>query len=151
MSGATDRNHLAIAQQWVLTFAARHDAYNAWMPGPEGHWYARREPLTGEVLLRALAERLPLGGYMTAPDGTSHIAALDFDREEGRAMAFNVARVMDAAGAAAYIEPSRRGAHLWWPLAEPCPARQNPGGMASLPQGGGLPDQRPQGRTAPGR
>ena len=54
------------------------------------------------------AQEQPVG-----PDNLTHVAALDVDLEDGLAIATKVARVMWAHGAPAFVERSRRGAHVW--------------------------------------
>jgi hypothetical protein len=105
---------LDVAELFAATFAARHDCHSPWIETPEGgQWICRREPLTGEVVLSAFRSGRPVAGYMLDVDSTTQLAAIDVDLEDGLMLADRVARVMTKAGCPAYIEPSRRGAHLW--------------------------------------
>lgn len=108
-----------VATVYAATFAARTDAYTRWNGD---HWQAVREPLTAGAVIRAFEERQPLSGYTVGPDNTTHVAALDFDVEDGEALAFRVTRMMWANGAPAFVERSRRGAHVWSVLDRPLSA-----------------------------
>jgi hypothetical protein len=109
-----------VAGFYISTFAARDDAYNAWSGE---HWYCRREPLTPEVIVDAFRRNVGVGAYMQRPDGLTHVCAIDFDTDDGWQRARALRDVMDAHRAFAYIEPSRRGAHLYSVLEDPIPAR----------------------------
>jgi hypothetical protein len=99
-----------VAELYAATFAARTDCYSDWTGD---QWICRREPLTADVVISAFRTKRPVSGYMLAGDSTTSIAALDIDLEDGLMLADRVAKVMTKAGCPAYIEPSRRGAHLW--------------------------------------
>jgi hypothetical protein len=103
-----------VATCFVATFAARDDVYSAWVPDLAG-WRPVREPLTAEVMLAGWAGRGPsISGYMIAPGSVTHVMAVDFDTDDGLEQAFTLARTMrDEAALPAYVETSRRGAHLW--------------------------------------
>lgn len=98
-----------VAEVYAATFAGRLDAYVRWSDG----WKAVREPLTAGVVIRAIAERVPISGYFLSPDAMTHVAAIDFDTEPGLEQSRAVGRSLWANGIPAYVEPSRRGAHLW--------------------------------------
>ena len=92
-------------------FAARNDVYSHWTA--DG-WRPVREPLTGETVIAGLQGTGPsISGYMIAPGSVSHVAALDFDTDNGLEQAFALASFMGSHGLPAYVETSRRGAHLW--------------------------------------
>ena len=124
-------NQWSIAETFIAQFAPRTDAYNQWR---SDQWVAVRGDLTPEVLALSMLRnpilqdgvRLdpapPVGCYFPDREGMTHVGALDFDTDDGARQAFRVAEAMLEADAHAYIEHSRRGAHLWWPLAEPLPA-----------------------------
>jgi hypothetical protein len=117
----SDPEMLDIATVYLATFAPRTDAYAAYIGNS---WMAIREEITPAVVVAALTRRpmLPLSAYMLTPESASHVLALDLDTEDGLGAACRVQRVMANAGVPAYVEPSRRGAHLWCTLAtEPLP------------------------------
>jgi hypothetical protein len=60
---------------------------------------------------------------MIAPGDVSHVLAFDFDTEDGMEQAYALATTMNGLGIAAYVETSRRGAHLWSPIDRPLPAK----------------------------
>ena len=63
-------------RRYIKVFAGRTDAYVRWTGT---HYVTIREPLTADVVLTALRDRRPVGGYFLRPDSRSHVAALDFD------------------------------------------------------------------------
>jgi hypothetical protein len=99
------------AEQYLLTFAGRADAYSVWA---HDQWRALRKPLTPEVVLTAFQTGVPISGYVLAPDSTSHLAVLDIDREDGLTLGRQVVTYVhrDLKGVA-YVEASRRGSHIW--------------------------------------
>jgi hypothetical protein len=99
-----------VAALYVATFSARQDLFSPWMG--DG-WVCRREPLTADVVLAAFRSGRPVATYMLAGDSTTQLAAIDVDLEDGLMLADRVARVMTKAGCPAYVETSRRGAHVW--------------------------------------
>lgn len=100
-----------VARRYVETFAGRTDAYVRWT----GTQYITvREPLTADVVLAAVRDRRPIGGYFLMPDNRSHVAALDLDRPDGWDIACRVGKWLWAQVGPAYVERSRAGrAHLW--------------------------------------
>jgi hypothetical protein len=120
--------HEDIALAYLAQFAGRTDAYSPWVPNDEGgQWIARREPLTPAVVIGAFRSKRPVGAYVAGvPDAeghiTSHLACLDVDIEPGGLLiADRIGRAMRKTGIPAYIETSRRGAHLWVLLDRPLP------------------------------
>ena len=116
----SDPEALQIATVYIATFAPRTDAYAA--HGGSG-WIAVHADLTPEVVISAFTQGRPgsISAYMLAADSTSHVVALDVDLDDGFDLACRVQRVMAVAGVPAYVEPSRRGAHLWCVLAARLP------------------------------
>ncbi len=110
----------AIAEVYLCQWAPRTDAYAGWIGGS---WRAVRAPLTPEVIVEAFASGVPISAYTVDREGMTHVGAIDFDTDTGIGSAYRVARRLADEGATVYVEPSRRGAHLWWPFAEPLPAR----------------------------
>lgn len=103
-------------------FAARLDVYSAWTP--DG-WRPVRKEMTVEVIADALLGAQPaISTYFIDTDNTTHVAAVDFDSDDGAELASRMALAMRSDGAHPYLERSRRGAHLWLPLDAKHPARQ---------------------------
>lgn len=112
---------VSVTAYYVALFAPRVDAYNIWTA--KG-WRPKREPLTPQIALAALTKRGPsVGAYMISTENASHVLAFDFDTDDGMEQAYTLAQTMRALGMAAFVETSRRGAHLWSPLAQPIPAK----------------------------
>lgn len=108
------------AATYADIFSARRDAYSPWTGTS---WIARRADLTPDVVLDGFRQRnRPIGAYMIGPDSTTPIAALDIDLDDGLAIGNRIARSIWQAGGRAYLETSKRGAHLWCPLDRPKPA-----------------------------
>ena len=99
------------------------ELFTAFLAGREDVYVANasavvREPVTPDVLRYAHAHRYPISTYMAAADGTTHVAALDIDREDGMAVAEKVQAVLYSEGIWSLRVQSRRGAHLWLGLSE---------------------------------
>lgn len=112
---------LLIAQIYLGTFAARTDAYADWYAAPDCahgddcacHWFTVREELTAARVYEALSSKRPISTYMEDAAGETHVAAIDFDREDGWELGLRIAAKITEAGGIPYLERSRRGAHLW--------------------------------------
>ena len=92
-------------------FAARRDDFVAFVGTM---WSRVGRPLTADVVLRGLAGTGPsLSGYFLTPQSTGHVAAIDFDSDDGLALARRCRGALAKRGAPSWVEASRRGAHLW--------------------------------------
>jgi hypothetical protein len=98
------------AELYLFTFAGRTDAYSVWTGD---QWRAVRQPLTPEIILTAFRTKIPISGYVLAPDSTSHLAVLDIDREDGLDLGRQAVAHVHKLGGIAYVEASRRGSHIW--------------------------------------
>jgi hypothetical protein len=107
--------------------------------------------MTETVILDGLTGRGPsISGYMIAPPGVSHTAAIDFDRDDGLKQAMRLARLMAASEMPAYVESSRRGAHLWITLDAVTPARVIRMGLRAMLQALDLDAHDPKIELRPG-
>jgi len=139
---------MSVCSFYARLFPARNDVYSRWTD--EG-WRPVREPLTGEIVLAGLTGTGPsISGYMIAPGSVSHILAYDFDTDDGLSQAYTLTRFMATNGLPAYIETSRRGAHLWCILDSILPAVVIRHAAKALLQGAGLPDDDPHIEIRPG-
>ncbi len=130
---------LQVATVYAATFPARDDVYSRWT---DQGWRPVREPLTGEVILAGLTGTGPsISGYMIAPGSVSHVLAYDFDTDNGFEQAFQLALFMEKEGLPAYVETSRRGAHLWCVMDQVKPAVAIRAAARGLLQAADLPDQ----------
>ena len=99
------------AEMYAVTFAARQDDHVAFAGSM---WSRVGRPLTADLVLRGLAGTgPPLSGYFLTPQSTGHVAAIDFDSEDGLALARRCRAALAKRGAPSQVEASRRGAHLW--------------------------------------
>jgi len=129
---------MSVCSFYARLFPARNDVYSRWTD--EG-WRPVREPLTGEIVLAGLTGTGPsISGYMIAPGSVSHVLAYDFDTDDGLEQARRLALWMREEGIPAYIETSRRGAHLWCILDEVLPAITIRAAARAFLQMSGLPD-----------
>jgi hypothetical protein len=139
---------LQVALYYAALFPARSDVYSAWTG--DG-WRPVREPLTPEIVIAGLTGKGPsISGYMIAPGSVSHVLAYDFDTDDGLEQAFQLALFMRSEGLPAYVETSRRGAHLWVLLDKVLPAVAIRMAARGLLQGAGLPDDDPHIEIRPG-
>ena len=113
-------NDRAIIESYVAQFAARSDVYTEWF---EDHWVCRHEMLRPEKVAAAFAGGPSLSGFPIDGEGNTHVAAIDFDSDDGMELGRRLREAMAARGATAYLEPSRRGCHLWVLLDEKLPAK----------------------------
>jgi hypothetical protein len=112
---------LSVATYYIALFAPRQDVYNVWT---DKGWRPKRKPLTPEVVLAALSKKGPsVGAYMIAPGNVSSMLAFDFDTKDGWEQALQLGQTMLDLGLTAYVETSRRGAHLWSPIDALMPAK----------------------------
>jgi hypothetical protein len=99
------------AVYYATVFAARLDdfvVHNGTM------WVRAGHPLTPQAVLDGLAGDGPsVSGYFLNPDSTGHVAAIDFDSDDGLDLARRCRAALAKRDAPAWVEASRRGAHLW--------------------------------------
>lgn len=139
---------LDVVDVYIHTFAARLDVYNRWTT--EG-WRPLRGELTPEIAQAGLSKAGPaISGYMIAPGGVSHLMAVDFDSDAGLTQARVLATTMSGAGLPAYVETSRRGAHLWCVLDRVVPAAVLRKALRSLLASALLPTSDPRVELRPG-
>lgn len=115
----TDNDSL-IAAVYTGTFAARSDAYAAFSGSS---WICVKEELTPEIVMAAFAGGSSISGYTITPQNTTHVGCIDFDCDDGLALAKQLRAAMAAKGVFGYVEMSRRGAHLWVVLDAVVPAK----------------------------
>ncbi len=104
-----------VVSVYLNTFANRTDVYSHWVgSATEGGWRPVREPLTPDIVIAGLMGTGPsISAYMIAPGSLAHCLAIDFDTDNGLEQAFVLGKSMWGLGLPAYVETSRRGAHLW--------------------------------------
>lgn len=101
----------SVIDLYIATFCPRTDLYVANGAG------VVREPITRDVIWKASKHKYPVSAYLgyLAPDNMwrTHIAAVDFDRDDGAEQAMALARWLQTQHCEAIVAHSRRGAHLW--------------------------------------
>jgi hypothetical protein len=99
-----------VASSYIAAFAGRTDVYGV---DTAGGWRPRRSPLTPFVVTEAFSNLSPITFYFLPPGDMTHVAGVDFDTEDGFEQAIRMGCGMWDDGVSAYVETSRRGAHLW--------------------------------------
>lgn len=172
----SDQDRWDAIRLYIALFAPRTSAYSVWTDA--GHrpacakgcarcsWIARhrdeeapadlpshdRAPLTPDVVLRAFATKRPVSAYMLAEDSTTHVMALDVDREkDGLLVCDRVARAMKRTGIAGYVEESRRGGHLWVTLERAVPGIVARRALLALLEAADVPTDDPKIELRPGQ
>ena len=115
---------IQVVNTYIHTFANRTDAYSRWEGSPtEGGWRPVRQHLTPDVVTAGLTGTGPsISAYMIGLGSLAHCLALDFDTDNGLEQAFVLGRTMAGQDLPAYVETSRRGAHLWCVISATLPA-----------------------------
>ena len=119
---ATDDPVLGVLERFLVLVCPRRDYHASWLAA-QARWTLVDAPLTPGVARAAFEARRPLSAYFPAADGTSHVAAVDVDIEDGGLLvAQRIAGELAGRGARPYLEPSARGAHVWLFLGGAMPA-----------------------------
>jgi len=127
-----------VTRVYLATFAPRLDVYSVWT---EDGWRPVREPIPIAAIRAALYHHGPaISAYMIAPGSVTHVAAIDFDTDDGLAQAHRLGRFMAEQDLVAYIEESRRGAHLWCVLDYPISAVSCRQALRALMQHADIPE-----------
>ena len=135
------------ASRYIGAFAGRTDVYGVWTPVG---WRPRRLPLTPSVVIEAFLAGSPLTFYFLPHDEMTHVAGIDFDTDDGFEQAIRVGRGMWDDDVPAYVEASRRGAHLWITLDERVHALIARAALRAHLQAAGLPLSDPKIELRPG-
>ncbi len=135
---ADDRPQVCL--RYIERFAPRDDVYARW-DSCRGHWVAVRAEMTPDVIYRALTGTAPVSAYFPGTDNSTQVLAMDIDLDvplDG--LPAQIARAATAHGLPAYIEGSRRGAHIWIVLDEQIPASAARRSLHAILQIAGAPD-----------
>jgi len=109
-----ERLHDTIAtysSSYARLFCHRRDAYA--LQTDEGAYYARRKPVTRQLIAAHLAGEVTAGWYALDRENRVRWAALDADGEDGLCLLQQVGLTLRERGWPSYLEESRRGGHLW--------------------------------------
>jgi hypothetical protein len=97
--------------------------------------------MTPDVIYSALTGTVPVSAYFPGSDNSTHVLALDIDIDLPLdSLPAQIARAATAHGLPAYIEGSRRGAHIWIVLDEPISASAARRALRVILQITGVPD-----------
>lgn len=110
----------AVAAVYAAFFSARVDDFVTWTGDT---WVRANAPLTPEVITAGFAGGPSVSAYTITPDNGTHVCCIDFDSDDGLALARQLRAAMADKGVTGYVEVSRRGGHLWVLLDRELPAR----------------------------
>ena len=141
-----ERLEVAIAA-YIAAFAGRTDVFG--VHTPDG-WRPRRSLLTPSVVLEAFATCSPITFYFLPPGEMTQVAAVDFDTDNGFEQATRMGCGMWDDDVPAYLEASRRGAHLWVSLDGRLHAQTLRRALCAYLRSVGLPHHNPKIELRPG-
>lgn len=96
---------------FITTFIARYDCYPRQLPN--GSYICVREALTPQLVTAHFRGLITLGAYALAPDNLAHWLCLDADDSDQWEQLIKLASKLAGQAITSYLEPSRRGGHLW--------------------------------------
>jgi hypothetical protein len=128
-------NETSVAEVYAAWFSARDDAYASFRGG---QWICMKEPLTPAVIYAGFDGGPSVSSYTITPASTTHVACIDFDSDDGLALARAVRSGMAQRDAVGLLEVSRRGGHLWVVLDRLLPARTVRRAMAAFLRDAGV-------------
>ena len=100
-----------LVRAYADTFVGRADVYP--VQRADGRYTAVRKPLTIDLVAAHLRGDVTLGAYALDADSRARWLCLDADTSEHWAGLLELARELKAQDLTPYLEPSRRGGHLW--------------------------------------
>lgn len=101
----------ALVQAYSETFIPRRDMYPLQLP--HGRYISVKEPLQPELVAQHLLGTLTLGAYALDQEDRAKWLCFDADDAPAWAQLRRLARELAQQDEPAYLEPSRRGGHLW--------------------------------------
>lgn len=106
-----------LADGILNTFIQRRDLYAKQLD--DGRYICIQKPLTSNHVLAHLHGDLTLGTYILDQNSQARFVVFDADDEPQFQTLINAAIQLGQEGAPTYLEPSRRGGHLWLFLPHP--------------------------------
>lgn len=103
------------------TFLVRRDLYARQLV--DGRYVCIQKFLTPQHVIAHLKGDLTLGAYALNVDNRARFLAFDADDESQWSQLVRMAATLEAQGATAYLEASRRGGHLWLFFSRPVMGR----------------------------
>ncbi len=92
-------------------FVQRRDVYARQLA--DGRYVSVKKPLKNSHLFAHLRGDITLGAYVLSEQSRSHFLVFDADDAPDWRRLKALAAVLDEQGTVSYLEPSRRGGHLW--------------------------------------
>jgi hypothetical protein len=105
---------------YIKTFIPRFDCYS--VQNSDGHYTAIKQQLTIEQVERHLRGNLTIGAYALNAHHQAKWICLDADEEQEWDGLCSIAQQFAELDMMTYLEPSRRGGHLWM-FIEPLPGK----------------------------
>jgi hypothetical protein len=106
----------------IQRFIQRLDIYPKQLPN--GSYVTIHEPLHPGLVLAHLKGELTLGAYLLNAESEARFLVLDSDTDTSWEMLRIIAPQLLTQGVPTYLEPSRRGGHLWFIFARQIPGRE---------------------------
>lgn len=100
-----------LALAYAATFIPRYDQYPLQLE--DGTYVAIKQTLHPDLIVAHLKGIITIGAYALSPDGTAQWICLDADTGEQWNKLQQVSASLAKREAPSYLEPSRRGGHLW--------------------------------------
>jgi hypothetical protein len=100
-----------------LQFIQRWDCFP--LQQQDGSYYTVHKRLSIAYLDRHLSGELTMGTYLLSPTNTARFLVLDADTDQTWSDLRALSPKLQAQGIPSYLEPSRRGGHLWFFFGQP--------------------------------
>jgi hypothetical protein len=110
-----------VLSAYIDTFINRRDLYHIQLPN--GTYAAVNKSLTDNMVAAHLKGYITIGAYSLDTNGWAKWLCLDSDDEQYWQRLVNLASELDSLSVPSYLEPSRRGGHLWL-FTDPIPGFQ---------------------------
>jgi hypothetical protein len=101
----------AFLSGYINTFISRRDIYPVQLG--DGRYVAVKRALSAGIVAGHLRGTITLGAYALSPTGWSKWICFDADDTPRFKRIVSLARTLTAQDISTYIEPSRRGGHVW--------------------------------------
>src|SRR5258708_39647661 len=114
----TSELDLTVITDFAATFLSRSDCYPKQLD--DGSYIALHKPLHLGIVMAHLRGSMTIGAYALDANGWAKWGCFDADTPEHWKGVLSMAHSLPASGMVPYLEPSRRGGHLWL-FTEPVP------------------------------
>jgi hypothetical protein len=100
-----------VIDAYAATFISRMDMYPLQLA--DGRYISIRKPLSLDLIMAHLKGTITLGAYALDQENRAKWLCLDADDRDQWSGLWRMAHVLHQQGVTPYLEPSRRGGHLW--------------------------------------